>query len=95
MDPFSQLEDLKTAAAKLSIDIHTGDLAASGEEFSVQSGYCKIRGKGTILLDKRLTPEEKIEVILNALSKQDTESVYVAAWIREKLESQTNMNPLS
>ncbi len=93
MDPNTQLADLESAAVKLGIEIRTGDLAASSEEFPVRSGYCKIHGQGTILLDKRLKAEEKIAVILDALRTQDTESVYLAAWIRERLEPKTPINP--
>lgn len=83
MDSHKQLQDLRDAAAKLEIEIETGDLADN--ELSIQSGYCKLRGKNLILLDQRLTPEEKIEVILNALDRFDTENIYLAPWIRERL----------
>lgn len=93
MDAHNRLEDLRDAAAKLSIEIQTCDLADN--EISVESGYCKLKGKSLILLDKRLEPDEQIEVILKALDQFDLETIYVAAWIRERLENKNSaeINP--
>ena len=83
MDPEQQLEDLKTAAAKLSIAIEAGNL--DDEEFPSRGGYCRVRGRDLILLDRRLRPEEQVNIILQALSRFDLEAVYLPSWIREQL----------
>lgn len=79
-----QLEDLKAVAEKLSITIETGNLTDA--ELSIESGFCKVKGKNLILMDKKLDPEEQVGVILKALENFDLESIYVPLWIREQLE---------
>ncbi len=80
----NKIEDLKSVAEKLSIEIEITNL--NDEEFQIQSGYCKLNGKNLILLDKNLSLEEQLEVILQALKKFDIENIYVASWIRELIE---------
>lgn len=85
MDALSQLEDLKEAAGRLSIEVVTDDLFDN--EISIQSGYCKVRGKDMIILDKQLTPAEQAEVILQTLQRFELETIYLPSWIRERIET--------
>jgi len=85
MEALSRLEDMKEAAARLSIEIVTGNLF--DQEISIQSGYCKFKGKDMIIIDEQLTPEEQVEVILNTLKQFDLETIYLPSWIRENIES--------
>ena len=84
MDVLAQLEDLKSVAQKCSIKIELCNL--KHEELSIQSGLCKVNGSNLIILDKKLEPEEQVQVILKALENFDLESFYVPSWIREHLE---------
>ncbi len=84
MDIHTRLEDLKAVAEKLSIEIETGNFA--DEDISTQSGFCRIKGKNLIILDKKLNSESQAEIILEALGNFDLETIYVPAWIREQLE---------
>ncbi len=81
----SRLEDLKTAAQKLSIEILFADL--SDPDIPTQSGICKIRGEDLIVVDQRLPVQRQAEVILNIFQQFDWEDVYIASWIRERLEN--------
>ena len=81
----SRLEDLKTAAQKLSIEILFADL--SDPDIPTQSGICKIRGEDLIVVDQRLPVQRQAEVILNIFQPFDWEDVYIASWIRERLEN--------
>ena len=81
----SRLEDLKDTARKLSIEILFADFA--DPEVSTQSGYCKVRGREMILVDKRLSVSQQIEVLLGIFQQLDLEDVYIASWIRERLEN--------
>ena len=80
-----KIEDLKSATEKLAIEIKFTNL--SDQEFHIQSGYCKLNGKDLILLDKNLSLQEQIEVILKTLKNFNLENIYVASWIREFIES--------
>jgi hypothetical protein len=81
----SRLEDLKTAAQKLSIEILFADL--SDPDIPTQSGICKIRGEDLIVVDQRLSTQRQVEVILNIFHQFDWEDVFIASWIRERLEN--------
>ncbi len=81
----SRLEDLKNTARKLSIEILFADL--SDPEIPTQSGSCKVRGENLIVVDKRLSTQRQIEVLLNIFQQFDWDDVYVASWIRERLEN--------
>ena len=84
----SQIKDLKSVTGKLSIKIEITDL--NDREFQIQSGYCKMNGEDLILLDKNLSLQEQAEVILKTLKNFDLENIYVASWIREHLEIESN-----
>ncbi len=81
----SRLEDLKVAARKLSIEILFADL--SDPEFPTRSGTCKIHGKDLIVVDTRLSAQRQVEVILDIFQQFDWDDVYIASWIRERLEN--------
>ncbi len=81
----SRLEDLRDTARKLSIEILFADL--SDPEIPTQSGTCKVRGEDLIVVDKRLSAQRQIEVILNIFQQFDWDDVYVASWIREHLDN--------
>ena len=81
----SRIRDLKEAAKKLSIKIEVANL--NDQEFSIQSGYCKLNGEDLIILDKNLPNEEHMAVIFNTLKKFNLDNIYVADWIREKMET--------
>lgn len=85
MDIHARLEDLKLVAAKLSIEIESGNFA--DDDISIQSGYCRVNGKNLIILDKKLSPENQAEIILQAFKNFNLETIYVPSWIREQLEN--------
>ncbi len=79
-----RLEDLHTAANKLNIEIVFSDLA--DPEFPARSGLCRIHGRDVIFLERALPAERQIEVLLDCLKQFDLDSIFLAAWIRERLE---------
>jgi len=81
----SRIQDLKEAAGKLYIKIEVANL--NDQEFSIQSGYCKLNGEDLIILDKNLPDEEHVLVILNTLKKFNLDHIYVADWIRERIDT--------
>ena len=81
----SRIQDLKEAAGKLSIKIEVANL--NDQEFAIQSGYCKLNGEDLIILDKNLPDQEHVLVILNTLKKFNLDDIYVADWIRERIDT--------
>ena len=84
LDVKSRLEDLKSVAEKLAIEIEIVNL--NNQEFQMQSGYCKMNGKDLILLDKNISLQEQSEILLQTLKNFDLENIYAASWIREFIE---------
>jgi hypothetical protein len=81
----SRIQDLKEAAEKLPIKIEVANL--NDQEFTIQSGYCKLNGEDLIILDRNLTDDEHLLVIFNTLKKFNLDNIYVADWIREKIDA--------
>ena len=88
LDVRSRLQDLKSVAEKLAIEIEVVNL--NNQEFQIQSGYCKMNGKDLILLDKNISLQEQSEILLQTLKNFDLEDIYVASWIREFIELEEN-----
>ena len=88
LDVKSRLEDLKSVAEKLAIEIEIVNL--NNKEFQMQSGYCKMNGKNLILLDKNISLQEQSEILLHTLKNFDLEDIYVTSWIREFIELEGN-----
>ena len=88
LDVKSRLQDLKSVAEKLAIEIQIVNL--NNQEFQMQSGYCKMNGKDLILLDKNISLQEQSEILLQTLKNFDLEDIYVASWIREFIELEGN-----
>ena len=88
LDVKSRLQDLKSVAEKLAIEIEIVNL--NNQEFQIRSGYCKMNGKDLILLDKNISLQEQSEILLQTLKNFDLEDIYVAPWIREFIELEGN-----
>lgn len=88
LDVKSRLQDLKSVAEKLAIEIEIVNL--NNQEFQIRSGYCKMNGKDLILLDKNISLQEQSEILLQTLKNFDLEDIYVASWIREFIELEGN-----
>ena len=88
VDLKSILQDLKSVAEKLAIEIEIVNL--NNQEFQMQSGYCKMNGKDLILLDKNISLQEQSEILLQTLKNFDLGDIYVASWIRELIELEDN-----
>ena len=88
LDVKSRLQDLKSVAEKLAIEIEIVNL--NNQEFQMQSGYCKMNGKDLILLDKNISLQEQSEILLQTLKNFDLGDIYVASWIRELIELEDN-----
>ena len=88
LDVKSRLQDLKSVAEKLAIEIEIVNL--NNQEFQMQSGYCKMNGKDLILLDKNISLQEQSEILLQTLKNFDLEDIYMASWIRDFIELEGN-----
>jgi hypothetical protein len=77
----SELETLAdTLGVRVSYEPMSGLSRGSG-------GLCKVRGELRVIMDRKLKPVERMQVLADALRRFDTESVYVSPAVRRMLVS--------
>ncbi|WAS98391.1 hypothetical protein [Nannocystis punicea] len=83
-DVQKQLGELEQLASNLGVRVcyesMTGLSQGSG-------GLCKVRGEWRVIMDKRLKPAERLEVLANSLKGFDTEAHFVSPQVRALLEA--------
>ncbi|MFQ6078579.1 MAG: hypothetical protein ACE5NJ_05515 [Thermodesulfobacteriota bacterium] len=78
------LQELEEIAEKLFIAVQYDDLM--GTDFRVKGGLCKLRGKNVIILDRRMPPKERIDLLARALRQFDLSSMFIKPYIRLTIE---------
>ncbi len=84
MRPEQIYHDLKELAERLGISIQEHNFRGAG--IHVKSGFCKIKGKMLIILDKRRSIADKNEVILSCLRQMPHEDIYIVPYLRDLLD---------
>jgi hypothetical protein len=92
------LQELEEIAEKLSISVQYDDL--TGMDFRVKGGLCRLRGKNVIIMDRRMPPRERIDLLAGALCQFDLSSISMKPYVRliigdgsETQDKGTRMNP--
>jgi hypothetical protein len=76
----AELEQLATGlGVRVCYEAMTGLSQGSG-------GLCKVRGEWRVIMDRRLKPAERLEVLANSLRSFDTEAHFVSPQVRALLE---------
>jgi hypothetical protein len=70
------LAELTQIACKIGIKIIEDKLLKKG-------GYCRVFKDKYIIMDKRISEEDKLNILIQALKRNDLENVYLAPKIRE------------
>jgi signal recognition particle subunit SEC65 len=83
MLPAQLYHELKELAEKLGINVLEHNFRNTG--IKVKSGYCKVKGKKLIILDKHKSLNDKIELILSCLRGTPHEDIYIVPYLRELL----------
>ncbi|UCD70558.1 MAG: hypothetical protein JSW70_06000 [Syntrophobacterales bacterium] len=74
------LQELEEIAEKLSIEVLYDDLM--GMDFKVKGGLCKLKGRNVIIMDRRMSPRERIDLLVRALSQFDLSSISMKPYVR-------------
>ncbi len=81
-DAQKQLAELEELAEAMKVVVSyepmTGLSRGSG-------GLCKVRGKMRVIMDRKLKPNERLQVLAGALRKLDTTAHYVSPQVRRLL----------
>jgi hypothetical protein len=80
MEENQLLQELESIAEKLSISVRYDDLM--GADFKVKGGLCKLKGENVIIMDKKMPPRERIDLLVRALSQFDLSPIFIKPYIR-------------
>lgn len=72
-------EAAKTVGIKISYEKMTGICSGKG-------GLCKVKGELRLIVDRRATPQERLDHLLEALCEVDLEGVYLSPRTRDALD---------
>jgi len=78
------VEELKGAARTLGFEVREEELLRE-VGYRARSGVCRIGEQRVILLDRALSPADRVEVLCAALAGHDLESVFLSPALRARL----------
>lgn len=81
MKPDQIYQHLVDLAEKLRVDVSVQNLKISG--FPVKSGICRIKGKNRIVLDKHMSKDDQIDVLVDCLRAFPLDDIYIVPAIRD------------
>ena len=77
-------QHLIEVAEKKGIRVSEQNLRATG--VNARSGLCKVRDESVFIMDKHLTVNEKIEVLVACLREMPLEDIYIVPAVRNLLD---------
>ncbi len=84
MDPQQQLNELERLAE--SLDVKVSYEPISGLVHSA-GGLCRVRAEYRIIVDRKLKPRERVQVLVQALRTFDTEAHFLSPGVRELFDT--------
>lgn len=85
------LQQLEKLADQLGVKVLYENL--DQQEFIVKSGTCMLRGQLVAIIDHRLTPGDRIQVLADCLSRFDLSTIYLVPAVRELIEARRATPP--
>jgi hypothetical protein len=85
MDDKAILNQLEELAQRVGITVRYEPLKIEG--FVHTGGFCRIRGKDVVIINKKCTGREKMHVLIEALRRYDLSQIYVLPSLREILDA--------
>ena len=86
------VEELRTAARTLGFEVREEELLRE-VGYRARSGACRVNDRNVILLDRRLSPTERLEVLCNALAGRDLDGVFLSPALRAMVEREPSGAP--
>jgi hypothetical protein len=88
MKPEQTYQELRDLAEKLGVIVSEQNLRSTG--IKVKSGLCKVKGKNFIIMDKKLSLQDKNEVLASCLSKLPHEAIFMVPALRDFLDKHSD-----
>ena len=77
----AMVEELTRVARELGFDVREEELLRD-VGYRPRSGRCRVRERDVILMDRKLSAPERVEVLCAALADRDLEQVFLSAALR-------------
>ncbi|MBA4424164.1 MAG: hypothetical protein C0390_13880 [Syntrophus sp. (in: bacteria)] len=84
MDDKAILNQLEELAQRVGITVRYEPLKIEG--FVHTGGFCRVRGKDFVIINKKATGREKMHILIDALKRHDLSQIYVLPSLREILD---------
>lgn len=84
MDNNQTLNHLEGLAERLGMTIRYEPLDT--EEYFHAGGFCRVKGQDFVIINKKATPLEKINVLIDVLKRCDLADVYILPSLRALLD---------
>ena len=81
MKPKEMLAELESAAQSLDVKVSYESIAST----VMRGGLCKVKGQYRVIIDKRLTPEERANTLAESIARFAWTSLTIAASTRSLL----------
>ena len=82
----SFLHSLVELAEKLSVRVIFKNL--KDDKFVIKSGMCSVKGDTFIIVDSRVSLEEKVKTLCRELKKFNLDRIFISPALRDLLEKQ-------
>ena len=79
------VEELKELATRLGVQVRE-EVLLREVGYRVRSGLCRVHGEDVIFLDRSLSPEDHVQVLVDGLAGRNLETIYVSPALRGLLE---------
>jgi hypothetical protein len=83
LKPEEQLSELEKLASELDVDVTYEPM---GGLVQGVGGLCRLRGRYRIIVDRKLKPPERLQVVADALRRFDTDEHFVSPQVRRLLD---------
>jgi hypothetical protein len=84
----AMVEDLRRVARELGYEVREEELLRE-VGYRARSGACRVGERRVILVDRRLSAEDRIDVLCGALAGADLERVFVSPALRARLAARS------
>jgi len=82
LDMNGALSELEQLAEKVDVDISYDTLSGEG----TAGGICKVKGRWRVIVDRRMSPTEKVSLLARCLARFDVEDHFVSPAVRQIIE---------
>jgi len=83
MSPDKLYQHLKELAEKLGVPVQ--EQSFKQMSLPVKSGHCRVKGKDLFIMDKNISLAKKNSMLVNFLSTQPHENIFIPPAVRELL----------